>query len=100
MVQKLSWPRIGMKFCIAGRCDGASSTSTASAGIAAERVCSRNSTGIGSAASGAGGKIRPLGIARLVSGRSSSSMVSAGVMVAMMLVPTGVTVAAVGSSVI
>ena len=49
---------------------------------------------------GAGGKLRPAGIARLVSGSSSSSIVSAGFMVAMMLVPTGVTAAAVGSSVI
>ena len=52
-----------MNFCIAGRCDGASSTSAASAGIAAESVCSRKSTGIGSAAIGAGGKTRRAGIA-------------------------------------
>ena len=83
-----------MNFCIAGRCDGASSTSTASSGIAAESVCSRYSTGIGSPACGAGGNTRPVGIARLVSGSSSSSIVSAGFMVAMMLVPNGVTAAA------
>ena len=49
---------------------------------------------------GAGGSVRPAGVARFVSGSISSSMESAGFMVAMMLVPTGVTAAAVGSSVI
>ena len=44
--------------------------------------------------------MRPFGAARLVSGSASSSIVSAGFMVAMMLVPCGVTAAAVGSSVI
>ena len=68
--------------------------------MAVDSACSRYSTGIGSAACGAGGKMRPAGIARLVSGSNSSSIVSAGFMVAMMLVPTGVTAAAVGSSVI
>ena len=87
-----------MNFCIAGRCDGASSTSAALSGIAVESACSRNSTGTGSAARGAGGRLRPGGIARLVSGNSSSSIVSAGFMVAMMLVPRGETAAAVGSS--
>src|SRR5450755_3804228 len=41
-----------MNFCIAGRCDGASSTSTALSGMAAESVCSRYSTGSGSPAAG------------------------------------------------
>ena len=49
---------------------------------------------------GAAGKARPAGIARLVSGSSSSSIVSAGFIVATMLLPDGVTAAAVGSSVI
>ena len=49
---------------------------------------------------GAGGSARPAGIARLVSGSSSSSIASAGFMVATMLVPDGVTAAAAGSSVI
>ena len=44
--------------------------------------------------------MRPAGIARVVSGNSSSSIESAGFIVAMMLVPEGVTAAAVGSSVI
>ena len=100
MVQKLSCPRIGMNFCIAGRCDGASSTSTASSGMADESACSRYSTGIGSPAFGGGGNTRPAGIARLVSGSSSSSIASAGFMVATMLVPNGVTAAASESSVI
>ena len=53
-----------MNFCIAGRCEGTSSTSAASAGIAADSECSRNSTGSGSAAVGAGGKVRPAGAVR------------------------------------
>ena len=61
---------------------------------------SRNSVGIGSAAVGAGSSVRPAGITRLVSGNSSSSIASAGFIVATMLVPDGVTAAAVGSSVI
>src|SRR6266436_10305471 len=89
-----------MNFCIAGRCDGASSTSTSCGPMTAESECNKNSTGIGSAAAGAGGNVRLAGIARLVSGSRSSSIVSAGFMVAMMLVPDGVTAAAVGSSVI
>ena len=68
--------------------------------MAAESACSRNSAGIGSAAFGAGGSVRPAGTARLASGNSSSSIASAGFMVAMMLVPTGVIAAASGSSVI
>src|ERR1700724_1617680 len=89
-----------MKFCIAGRCDGASSTSTASSGIADASACNKYSTAIGSPATGAGGKTRPAGIGRLVSPSRSISRVSAGFIVAMMLVPNGVTAAAVGSSVI
>src|SRR6266436_4151696 len=89
-----------MKFCIAGRCDGASSTSAASSGMASESVCNRKSTGIGSAARSVADNARPAGIARLVSGSRSISIVSAGFIVAMMLAPCGVTAAAVGSSVI
>jgi hypothetical protein len=55
--------------------------------------------GIGSTARGAGGKTRPAGVARFASGSKSSSIASAGFMVAMMLVPDGVTAAASGSSV-
>jgi hypothetical protein len=43
---------------------------------------------------------RPVGIVRLVSGSKSTSLASAGFMVAMMLAPSGDTAAAVGSSVI
>ena len=100
MVTKLSCPRIGRNLFISGRCDGASSTSAVSSGISVESVCIRKSTGIGSAAFGAGGNVRPLKTSRLVSGNSADSMVRAGFMVAMMLVPDGVTAAAVGSSVI
>ena len=81
-----------MNFCIAGRCDGASSTSAASAGIADDSVCSRifDRNRIGRAV-GAPAALRPFGAARVVSGSSSSSIDSAGLMVAMMLVPTGET---------
>ena len=44
--------------------------------------------------------LRPAGAARLLSGNAASSADSAGFMVAMMLVPTGVTAAALASSVI
>ena len=54
----------------------------------------------GIAGFGAGGSVRPVGAVRFVCGRRSSSMASAGFMVAMILVPRGVTAAAVGSSVI
>ena len=53
-----------------------------------------------SAADGAGGSTRPAGTARLDFGSRSSSIESAGFMVAMMLAPDGVTAAASGSSVI
>ena len=89
-----------MNFCIAGRCEGTSSTSAASAGIAVASECNRNSTGSGSAAAGAGGNVRPAGAVRFVSGSISSSIESAGFIVAMMLEPAGVTAAASGSSVI
>ena len=85
-----------MNFCIAGRCEGASSTSAALAGMASDSECSRNSTGSGSAADGAGGSVRPAGIARFDSGSRSSSIESAGFMVATMLAPDGVTAAASG----
>ena len=49
---------------------------------------------------GAAGKLRRAGIARFVSGSSSSNMESAGFMVAMMLVPDGGTAAESASSVI
>ncbi len=68
--------------------------------MAAKSECSRYSARIGSDAAGAGGSVRPVGVVRLVSGSISSSIASAGFMVAMMLVPDGVAAAAVGSSVI
>ena len=88
-----------MNFCIAGRCEGISSTSDAPSGIACDSECSRNSTGSGSPACGAGGSVRPFGAARC-SPAGARAADSAGFIVAMMLVPTGVTAAASGSSVI
>jgi hypothetical protein len=68
--------------------------------MAEESACSAYSAEIGSVARGAGGRVRPLGTARLVSPSISSSIESALLMPAMMLVPTGVIDAASPSSVI
>jgi len=64
--------------------------------MAVDSVCNTNSAAIGSPARGAGGMARPAGIARLVSGSISISIASAGLMLAMMLVPAGVTAAEIG----
>ena len=89
-----------MNFCIAGRCDGTSSTSTASW---ASRGAAR------AAGIRPGSDRRPMAPAAAC-GRPArrawfraafrAASISAGFMVATMLVPTGVTAAAVGSSVI
>ena len=58
-------------------------------GSACDSACIKYSTGIGSAAAGAGAILRPPGAARLLNGNAASSADSAGFMVATMLVPTG-----------